>query len=84
MSKRLLSSLVAMSLIWGTYGDRRVPKQEQKLYERPKGKEPVGKTKEQRLAHNLHEKKIKARRNAKKGIYEHKISYKHLKKVGER
>ena len=85
MSKHLITSMaLAMMLGSATYQLDNGQRVSKPLEPRPRGKEPVGKTAVQRLQHNLHEKKIKARRNAKKGIYEHKISYKHLKKAGEK
>lgn len=44
-----------------------------------RGYEHTGKTEEEIQLHKKHQKKIKAKRKAKKGIYEHKIIYKKAK-----
>ena len=46
-----------------------------KSLERPQGREHQVKTEEEKKQHKQHQLKIKARRNAKKGIYTRKISY---------
>ena len=44
--------------------------------ERPQGRNHKVKSEEEKQQHKEHQIKIKARRNAKKGIYTHKITYK--------
>lgn len=50
-------------------------KDKEHKYERPKGKEHRHKSEEEKITHKLHQKKIKARRKAKKGIYDNKFKY---------
>ena len=40
-----------------------------------KGYDHTPKSEEEKLAHKEHQKKLKAKRNAKKGIHAHKITY---------
>lgn len=84
MSKRkLLSSAIAMSLIFGMSGyslNGAEPKHKEPIEPRPIGYTHPPKTEEQKRLHKEHQKKIKAKRKAKKGIYEHKIVYKKAKR----
>ena len=77
MGKKLLSSAIALSLIFGmtNYELSTGKKDKSHNYERPKGYEHSHKSEEKKLSHKLHQKKIKARRKAKKGIYDNKFKY---------
>ena len=83
MSKRqLLSSTIAMSLIFGMTSYKmggRMPENKEPSKPRPQGYEHKGKSPEKLEARKQRRKKFKAKRNAKKGIYEHKIVYKKKK-----
>lgn len=66
--RRLLTNLLLPTMMLGMMGANtydRIPK-EPKSPPRPRGYTPKGKTDEERIQHKLHQKKIKARRNARR------------------
>lgn len=74
-----MRTLVAMSLMFGTpfvEEKGKVHALDDKHIKRPKVHEPKVRTEEEKAIKKAHKKSIKARRNAKKGIYETKITYK--------
>ena len=76
MSKKLLSSAIALSLVMGlTSYQLQSGRKEKPNFDRPKGYEHRHKSEEEKQLHKAHQKKIKAKRNAKRGIYEVKIKY---------
>ena len=76
-----LSNLVALSLIFGTMMTTNTDgKIIETPYERPRGREHKIRTEEEKERKKAHKKKLKARMNAKYGIYEHKIKYKRNRK----
>lgn len=77
MSRKLLSHAIALSLIFGMsqYALNSGRRSTDEEYIRPKGYEHRHKTEDEKNNHKLHQKKIKARRKAKKGIYDNKIKY---------
>ena len=75
--KKALTNLLALSLIFGTTMSVTTDgKITETPYERPHGFEHRIRTEEEKERKKAHKKKLKARRNAKRGIYEHKIKYK--------
>ena len=76
MNKSFLNP-IALSLIFGmTLSELSTGKKDKNhKYERPKGYNHSHKSEEEKISHKLHQKKIKARRQAKKGIYDKKIKY---------
>lgn len=75
--KKPLTNLLAVSMIFGTMMSTTTDgKVEEVPYEKPKGYDHKVRTEEEKARKKEHKKKLKARRNAKKGIYEHKIKYK--------
>jgi len=73
-AKKILLSTLATTLIMGTMMSTD-PMVKKEVYPRPIGKDHRVNTEEEKANHKAHQKKIKLRRNAKKGIYENKIVY---------
>lgn len=82
MSKKTLATTLAIASIFGSImtsdGKGHI---EETPYERPKGVEHRVRSKEEKALKKAHKKKVKAKRNAKKGIYENKIVYKKGKRL---
>lgn len=79
--KKALTNLHALSLMFGTTmsvtTDEKIT---ETPYERPHGYEHRIRTEEEKIIKKAHKKKLKARRNAKRGIHENKIKYKRNRK----
>ena len=76
MKRKLLSNTIALSLIMGlTHYQLDSGKNVKPKFERPKGYDHRIKTDDEKKNHKLHQKKIKLKRNRRKGIYETKIKY---------
>ena len=79
----LMKNLVAMSLVMGmamVQDTKGVHPSEDKHIERPKGKEHRVRSEEEKASKKAHKKSIKARRNARNGVYKTKITYKKARK----
>jgi len=76
-----LTNLLAVSMMFGSMMSVTTDgKITETPYERPHGFEHRIRTEEEKERKKAHKKKLKARRNAKKGIHENKIKYKRNRK----
>lgn len=71
----VLTSLAVTSIFGSALLNDRKGHTKEIPYERPKGHEHKVRTEIEKIYKKSHKKSLKQRRNARKGIYEHKIKY---------